>query len=129
MYDLDPLGHFHSTEISSMSSGIYLSMQKYIQDILSRVALTNHYIVDTPMELCVHLWPANDEPFDNTTHYYHIVKSVFQYLIGTISRSLLFPCSMSIQLQAYSDAAYASDHSGHRFLLTYCVSLLSSLIS
>jgi len=42
---------------------------------------------------------------------------------------LFFPRSSSLQLQAYSDATWASDHSDRRTLLAYCVFLGSSLIA
>jgi hypothetical protein len=36
-------------------------------------------------------------------HYSHLLR-VLCYLRGTISRHLFFPCSSSLQLQAYCDA-------------------------
>jgi hypothetical protein len=54
---------------------------------------------------------------------------VLRYLCGTISRRLFFPRSTSLELQAYSDATWASDHSDRRSLSAYCVFLGSSLIA
>jgi hypothetical protein len=42
---------------------------------------------------------------------------------------LFFPRSSSLQLQAYCDATWASDHSDHRSLSAYCVFLGGSLIA
>ena len=39
----------------------------------------------------------------SSVHYSHLLR-VLRYLCGTISRRLFFPCSRSLQLQAYSDA-------------------------
>jgi hypothetical protein len=56
-----------------------LSQEKYIQDFIDRTSLTDHWTVETPMELNVHLMPTNDEPLEDPTRYRHIVGS-FVYL-------------------------------------------------
>jgi hypothetical protein len=63
-----------------------------------------------------------------SVHYSHILR-VLCYLRGTITRRLFFPRSSSLQLQAYSDATWASDPSDRRSLSTYCVFLGGSLIT
>ncbi len=162
MSDLGPLRYFLGIEFSSMSSGFYLSQEKYIQDLLARSGLTDKRVVDTPMELGIHLRPNDGEPLQDPTRYRHLVGSlvylgvtrpdishsvyilsqfvsaptqlhythllrVLRYLRGTISRRLFFPCSSSLQLQAYSDATWASDHSNRRSLSLLIVSFLVPL--
>jgi hypothetical protein len=61
-------------------------------------------------------------------HYSHLLR-VLRYLRGTITCRLFFPCSGSLQLQAYSDATWASDPSDRRPLSAYCVFLGGSLIA
>lgn len=61
-------------------------------------------------------------------HHSHLLR-VLRYLRGTISRRLFFPSSTSLQLQACSNATWASDHSDRRSLSAYCVFLGSSLIA
>ncbi|CAM8905463.1 unnamed protein product [Rhodiola kirilowii] len=61
-------------------------------------------------------------------HYSHLIH-VLRYLQGSISCHLFFPRSSSFQLRAYSDATWASDHSGRRSLSAYCVFLGGSLIA
>jgi hypothetical protein len=56
-----------------------LSQEKYIQDFIDRTSLTDHWTVETPMELNVHLMPTNGEPLEDPTRYRHIVGS-FVYL-------------------------------------------------
>ena len=137
---------------------------KYIQDLLSRVALTDHRTVDTPMELGVQLRATNGEPLADPTRYLHLVGSlvylgitrpdishavhilsqfvsaptqlhythllrVLRYLRGTSSRRLFFSRSSPLELQAYSDATWASDPSDRRSLSAYCIFLGSSLIA
>uniref|UniRef100_A0ACD5Y1K9 Uncharacterized protein n=1 Tax=Avena sativa TaxID=4498 RepID=A0ACD5Y1K9_AVESA len=55
-----------------------------------------------------------------TVHYSHILR-VLRYLRGTITRRLFFPRSSSLQLQAYSDATWASDPMDRHSLSSYCV--------
>jgi hypothetical protein len=61
-------------------------------------------------------------------HYSHLLQ-VLRYLCGTIPCHLFFPCSSSLQLQAYCDATWASDLFDHHSLSTYCVFLGGSLIA
>ena len=63
-----------------------------------------------------------------SVHYSHLLR-VLRYLRGTSSRRLFFPRSGSLQLQAYSDATWASDPMDHRSLSAYCVFLGGSLIA
>ncbi|CAM8935606.1 unnamed protein product [Rhodiola kirilowii] len=61
-------------------------------------------------------------------HYSHLLR-VLRYLRGTITHHLFFPRSSSLQLQAYSDATWASDPSDRMSLSSYCVILGGSLIA
>jgi hypothetical protein len=63
-----------------------------------------------------------------TSVYYSHLLRVLRYIRGTITRRLFFPRSNSLQLQAYSDATWASDPSDRRSLFAYCVFLGGSLI-
>jgi hypothetical protein len=62
-------------EISSAPE-FFLSQEKYIQDLLDRVSLTDHRTVETLMELNVHLTPTDDEPLEDPTRYRHILGSL-----------------------------------------------------
>jgi len=76
MSDLGPLHHFLGLEVSSTPDSIYLSQEKYVQDLLSCGGLTNHRTVDTPMELGVHLRTTDGEPLADPTRYRHLVGSL-----------------------------------------------------
>jgi hypothetical protein len=76
MSDLGPLRYFLGIEISSMPKGLFLSQEMYIQDLLDRASLTDHRIVETPMELNVHLTPTDGEPLEDPICYHHIVGSL-----------------------------------------------------
>ena len=73
MSDLGPLHYFLGLEVSSTPDGIYLSQEKYVQDLLSLAALTDHCTTDTPMELGVHLRATDGESLADPTRYHHLV--------------------------------------------------------
>jgi hypothetical protein len=75
MSDLRPLRYFLGIEISSTPEG-FLSQEKYIQNLLDRVSLTDHRTAETPMELNVHLTTTDGEPLEDHTRYRHIVGSL-----------------------------------------------------
>jgi hypothetical protein len=82
MSDLDPLWYFLGIEISSTPEGLFLSQEKYIQDLIDRASLTDHRTAETPMELNVHLVETDGEPLEDPTCYRHIVGSLI-YLCVT----------------------------------------------
>jgi hypothetical protein len=57
MKDLSPLNYFLGLEITSFDDGFYLTQAKYTSDLPSRVGLTDHKIVNTPIELNARLTP------------------------------------------------------------------------
>ena len=76
MSDLGPLRYFLGLEITSTSDGIFLSQEKYTQDLISRSGLTDHRTIDTPMELSVHLRPTDGAPLADPTRYRQLVGSL-----------------------------------------------------
>ncbi|WVZ52523.1 LOW QUALITY PROTEIN: hypothetical protein U9M48_003571 [Paspalum notatum var. saurae] len=133
MSDLGPLRYFLGIEIFSTHEGFYLSQEKYIQGLLDRASITDHRIEETPMELNLHLPAIEGEPLDDPTRYRHIVVlSILVLLVLTFPIFLfLLPRyrHLSLQLQAYCDATWASDSSDRRSLSAYCVFLDGSLIA
>ena len=83
MSDLGPLRYFLEIEVSSTSDGFFISQEKYIQDLLTRAALNDERIVETPMELNVHLRASDGEPLSNLTRYHNIVGGLV-YLANKI---------------------------------------------
>ena len=61
MKDLGHLSYFLGLEITSSDDGFYLTQAKYTSDLLSRVGLTDHKIVNTLIELNAHLTPSSGE--------------------------------------------------------------------
>ncbi|XP_071683132.1 uncharacterized mitochondrial protein AtMg00810-like [Lolium perenne] len=76
MTDLGPLCYFLGLEVSSTSDGFYISQEKYIQDLLTRAALGDERIIETPMELNVRLRSTDGDLLPNPTRYRHLVGSL-----------------------------------------------------
>ena len=62
-----------------------------------------------------------------SVHYAHLLR-VLRYLRGTPSRSLFCSRQSSLQLQAYSDATWASSPDDRHSVTGYCLFLGSSLV-
>jgi len=62
-----------------------------------------------------------------SVHYAHLLQALC-YLRGTTSRSLFYSRQSSLQLQAYSDATWASDPDDRHFVSGYYIFLSSSLV-
>ncbi|XP_039146885.1 uncharacterized mitochondrial protein AtMg00810-like [Dioscorea cayenensis subsp. rotundata] len=62
-----------------------------------------------------------------SVHYGHLLR-VLRYLRGTASHSLFYSHQSALQLQAYSDATWASSPDDRVSVTGYCIFLGSSLI-
>jgi hypothetical protein len=69
MKDLGHLSYFLGLEVSSDSTGYYLSQAKYASDLLSRAGLTDTKVVSTPLEMNARLTPLDDTPLSDATLY------------------------------------------------------------
>ena len=80
--DLGHLSYFLGLKINSYDDGFYLTQAKYTSDLLSQAGLTDHKIVDTPIELNVHLTPSSGKLLPDPTLYRQLIGSLV-YLIVT----------------------------------------------
>uniref|UniRef100_A0A2N9GRW0 Reverse transcriptase Ty1/copia-type domain-containing protein n=1 Tax=Fagus sylvatica TaxID=28930 RepID=A0A2N9GRW0_FAGSY len=76
MKDLGHLSYFLGLEVSSDSTGYYLSQAKYASDLLSRAGLTNTKVVSTPLEMNARLTPLDGTPLSDATLYRQLVGSL-----------------------------------------------------
>uniref|UniRef100_A0A2N9F1H5 Reverse transcriptase Ty1/copia-type domain-containing protein n=1 Tax=Fagus sylvatica TaxID=28930 RepID=A0A2N9F1H5_FAGSY len=76
MKDLGHLNYFLGLEITYSDDGFYLTQAKYTSDLLSRVGLTDHKIVDTPIKLNARLAPSSGELLPDPTLYRQLVGSL-----------------------------------------------------
>uniref|UniRef100_A0A2N9FBP6 Integrase catalytic domain-containing protein n=1 Tax=Fagus sylvatica TaxID=28930 RepID=A0A2N9FBP6_FAGSY len=63
-------------EVSSDSTGYYLSQAKYASDLLSRAGLTDTKVVSTPLEMNARLTPLDGTPLSDATLYRQLVGSL-----------------------------------------------------
>uniref|UniRef100_A0A2N9E267 Reverse transcriptase Ty1/copia-type domain-containing protein n=1 Tax=Fagus sylvatica TaxID=28930 RepID=A0A2N9E267_FAGSY len=84
MKDLGHLSYFLDLEVSSDSTGYYLSQAKYVFDLLSRAGLTDTKVVSTPLEMNARLTPLDGTPLSDATLYRQLVGSLV-YLTVTCS--------------------------------------------
>uniref|UniRef100_A0A2N9G0E6 Reverse transcriptase Ty1/copia-type domain-containing protein n=1 Tax=Fagus sylvatica TaxID=28930 RepID=A0A2N9G0E6_FAGSY len=139
MKDLGHLSYFLGLEITSSDNCFYLTQVKYTFDLLSRAGLTDHKIVDTPIELNARLTPFSGELLLDPTLYRKLVGSLVYLTVtrpdisyavhqGTLFHGLHFSAQSPLILKAYSDADWAGDPTD-RSTTGYCFLLGSSLIS
>ena len=76
MKDLGHLSYFLGLEVSSDSTGYYLSQAKYASNLLSRATLTDTKAVSTPLEMNAHLTPLDCTPLSDVTIYRQFVGSL-----------------------------------------------------
>jgi len=76
MKDLGSLSYFLGLEISSDSSGYYLTQARYASDLLSRAGLTDSKTAPTPLEYNTRLTPMEGSPLSDATLYRQLVGSL-----------------------------------------------------
>jgi hypothetical protein len=105
MSDLGPLRYFLRIEISFTPEGLFLSQEKYIQDLLDRASLTDHRTAETPMEHNVHITPIDGEPLEDPTRYRHIVGSLVY--LGVTRPDISYSVHMSQFVSAPTQIHYS----------------------
>ena len=100
--DLGHLSYFLGLEVSSDSSGYYLSQAKYASDLLSRAGLTDTKLVSTLLEMNTRLTPLDSTPLSDATLYHQLVGSLvyltvtrpdIPYVVHLVSQFLSTPHS------------------------------------
>uniref|UniRef100_A0A2N9EWS2 Protein kinase domain-containing protein n=1 Tax=Fagus sylvatica TaxID=28930 RepID=A0A2N9EWS2_FAGSY len=102
MKDLGHLSYFLGLEITSSDDGFYLTQAKYTSDLLSRAGLTDHKILDTPIEFNARLTPSSGELLPDPTLYRQLVGSLvyltvtrpdISYAVHQVSQFMFAPRS------------------------------------
>ncbi|XP_065629079.1 uncharacterized mitochondrial protein AtMg00810-like [Quercus suber] len=76
MKDLGHLNYLLGFKITHSIDGLYITQFKYAFELLSRAGLTDSKIVDTLVNLNVHLTPSGGKPLFNLSLYKRLVGSL-----------------------------------------------------
>ena len=85
--DLCQLHYFLGVEIKRFNGGLYLSQQKYTNDLLQRTHMLECNSIATPQTLKDHSSSSNDEHVEATT--FRSIVGALQYLTFTTFRSIM----------------------------------------
>jgi len=100
MKELGHLTYFLGLEVHYHHEGVFLTQQKYIQDLVQLAGLTNATPVDTPMEVNVKYRRDEGDLLDDPTQYRKLVGSLIyvtitrpdiSFAVHTVSRFMQAP--------------------------------------
>ena len=87
MKDLGHLSYFLGLEITHSTDRLYITQAKYASELLSQVGLTDSKIVDTSVELNVHLTPSGGKTLSNPSLYKCLIDNL---VCLTVTRPNIF---------------------------------------
>ncbi|GKA14195.1 putative ribonuclease H-like domain-containing protein [Tanacetum coccineum] len=130
MSAMGELTFFLGLQVKQKPDGIFISQDKYVQDILKKFDMESVRPATTPFEASKP--KSKDEPDDAVNvHLYRsmIVKKIFKYLKGQPKLGLWYPRDSPFVLEAYSDSDYAGSHGDRKSTTGGCQFLGRRLIS
>ncbi|KAM1582752.1 hypothetical protein ACFX14_030431 [Malus domestica] len=131
MKDLGSLKYFLGIEVSRSNSGIYLSLRKYIIDLLHETGMSACKPVATPLEeglklsryqrlvgrlmYLAHIRPdlayalsvVSQYMHDPGEHHMNTVMRILRYLKGSLGKGILFKRNNHLRVKGYTDADWA----------------------
>ncbi|GJS90924.1 putative ribonuclease H-like domain-containing protein [Tanacetum coccineum] len=106
------LTFFLGLQVTQKDDGIFISQDKYVDEILKKFGFSTMRITSTPMETSKPLLKdakAEDvDVYNLKVSHLHAVKRIFRYLKGQPKLGFLYPKDSPFDLEAYSDSDYAS---------------------
>ncbi|RDX67706.1 putative mitochondrial protein, partial [Mucuna pruriens] len=134
MKELGHLTYFLGLDLYYHPEDIFLDQQKYIQDLIHLVGLTNFTPVDTPLEVNVKYRQREGNILDDPTLYHKLVGSL---IYVTISHpDILFvvhiyneSLDISLTPQTYSNVDWANYPNTTKSIIDPCMFLGNALIS
>lgn len=78
---MGPLHYFRGIEINPFDGGLFLSQQKYVHDLLSRILMLESNYIATPQVLKEKPASSDDTPIDATN--FKSIVGTLQYLTFT----------------------------------------------
>ncbi|GJR21334.1 putative ribonuclease H-like domain-containing protein [Tanacetum coccineum] len=117
MSSMGELTFFLGLQVQQKKDGIFISQDKYVEEILKKFGFTEVKTASTPMETQKPLLKDEDgEEVDVHMYRYqvnpkvshlHAVKRIFRYLKGQPKLGLWYPKDSLFDLVAYTDSDYA----------------------
>ncbi|GJR78482.1 putative ribonuclease H-like domain-containing protein [Tanacetum coccineum] len=124
------LTFFLGLQVKQKTDGIFISQDKYVQDMLKKFDMESVRTATTPYEASK--LKSKDEPDDDVNVRLYrsmIVKKIFKYLKGQLKLGLWCPRDSPFVLEAYSDSDYAGSHGDRKPTTGGCQFLGRRLIS
>ncbi|XP_019186569.1 PREDICTED: uncharacterized protein LOC109181273 [Ipomoea nil] len=106
--DLGEPGFFLAIETVKCDDGILLSQQRYMNDILKRVGMTECKPLSTPIPVSKSVHSVQIYMMILRISHWEQLKRVLRYVKGTLSFGLRIRKSVSKDLHAFSDSDWAS---------------------
>ncbi|KAG8479467.1 hypothetical protein CXB51_029912 [Gossypium anomalum] len=130
--DLGRLNYFLRIQVTYSSTGIFLSQQKHIQDLLCRASMDKLNSSPTHMVSTCHLSNHEGSPIEDE-HLFRSIVGALQYVI-IIRPDIAFAVnkftrSSKFLLEGYSDASWGSDSDDRRSTSGFCVFFGGNLVS
>ncbi|GJU63780.1 putative ribonuclease H-like domain-containing protein [Tanacetum coccineum] len=121
-------------KVMQKEDGIFISQDKYVDEILKKFGFSTVKTTSTPMETSKPLLKdENAEDVDifksHLKFHFSCVKRIFRYLKGQPKLGLWYPKDLPFNLEAYSDSDYAATCLDRKSTTGGCQFLGSRLIS
>ncbi|GKC78563.1 putative ribonuclease H-like domain-containing protein [Tanacetum coccineum] len=120
MSSMGELTFFLGLQVKQKKDDIFISQDKYVDEILKKFGFTEVKTASTPMET----YQVNPK-----VSYLHAVKRIFRYLKGQPKLGLRYPKDSPFDLVAYTDSDYARASLDRKCLTGGCQFLGCRLIS
>ncbi|GJU26469.1 putative ribonuclease H-like domain-containing protein [Tanacetum coccineum] len=130
MSSLGELTFFLGLQVIQKDDGIFISQDKYVDEILKKFGFSTIKTASTPIETSKRLMKDElIEDFTSKVSYLHVVKRIFRYLKGQPKLGLWYPKDSPFDLEAYTDSDYAGESLDRKSTTGGCQFLRSRLIS
>ncbi|GJX78055.1 putative ribonuclease H-like domain-containing protein [Tanacetum coccineum] len=132
MSSMGELTFFLGLQVEQRKDGIFLSLDKYVYDILKKFGFSSVKTASTPMETHKPLLQDTAGTYVDVqakASHMHAVKRIFRYLKGQPTLGLWYPKDSPMDLIAYSDSDYAGASIDRKSTTEGCQFLGCRLIS
>ncbi|GJT05218.1 putative ribonuclease H-like domain-containing protein [Tanacetum coccineum] len=125
MSSMGELTFFLGLQVTQKDGGIFISQDKYVDEILKNFGLSTVKTTNITFVVCA---CARFQVTPRVSHL-HVVKRIFRYLKGQPKLGLWYPKNLPFDLEAYTDSDYAGSSLDRKSIIGGCQFLGSRLIS